>query len=119
MVIKIKYILLVVGLGIVGGVGIFALYAGFDYDNLYENVNIWYKVSSDGLNPGEVIALDMSSGYSECDGSDIYILVYDIDSMAHILVFPNRGNWWVDRPDTVSMEIQKVFGKLEQDLKTR
>ena len=120
MVIKIKYLLLVVGLGIVGGVGVFLLYGGFDYENIYENANVWYKVSSDELNPGEIVALDMSEGYSSCEGPFIYLMVSTIDSEDEtVVVFPNGGYWRTNEVDTVSVEIQKAFGILEQDLKRK
>ena len=120
MVIKIKYLLLVTGLGIVSGVGVFLLYAGFDYENIYENANVWYKVSSDELNPGEIVALDMSRGYSACEGPLIYLMVGTIGSEEEtVVVFPNGGYWRTDGVDTVSVEIQKAFGILEQDLKRK
>ena len=117
MVIKIKHLLLVIGSGIAFGVGIFFLYGGFDYDNIYQNANIWYKVSTDELNPGEVVALDMSEGYSECVGPYIYLMVNELDSEEGVVVvFPNNGRWHAEKPDTTSMEIQKQFGKLEEYL---
>ena len=120
MVIKIKYLLLVVGLGIVSGVGVFLLYGGFDYENIYENANVWYKVSSDELNPGEIVALDMSKGYSACEGPLIYLMVGTIGSEEEtVVVFPNGGYWRTNEVDTVSVEIQKAFGILEQDLKRK
>ena len=120
MVIKIKYLLLVVGLGIISGVGIFLLYGGFDYENIYENANVWYKVSSDELNPGEIVALDMSKGYSACEGPLIYLMVGTIGSEEEtVVVFPNGGYWRTNGVDTVSVEIQKAFGILEQDLKRK
>ena len=119
MVIKIKYLLLVVGLGIGSGVGIFFLYGGFDYDNIYENANVWYKVSSDELNPGEIVALDMSGGYSECAGPYIYLMVKEVgvEEEGVVIVFPNKGRWHADKVDTMSVEIQKEFGKLEEYLR--
>ena len=118
MVIKIKYILLVVGLGIVSGVGIFLLYAGFDYENIYENANVWYKVSSDELNPGEIVALDMSKGFSGCDGPHLFLVVNTVKTGEEtVIVFPNGRQWHAEQVDTVSVEIQKYFGKLEEDLR--
>ena len=118
MVTKIKQILLVTGLGITCGVGVFFLYGGFDYDNIYTNANVWYKVSSDELNPGEIIALDMSMGYSSCEGPYIYFVVNTADTgEERIILFPNGGLWHAERVDTISMEIQKHFGKLEEDLR--
>ena len=120
MVIKIRYLLLVTGAGIAFGVGIFFLYGGFDYDNIYENANIWYKISTDRLNPGEVVALDMSRGYSLCNDGFIYLVVYTSDTKeATIVVFPDGGYWSAPEIDTTSIEIQKHFGKLEQDLRDR
>ena len=118
MVIKIRHLLLVIGAGIAFGVGVFFLYGGFDYDNIYQNANVWYKVSSDELNPGEIVALDMSGGYSECAGPYIYLMVKEVDSGdGVVVVFPNNGRWHSEKVDTTSMEIQKEFGKLEEYLR--
>ena len=120
MVIKIRHLLLVIGAGIAFGVGVFFLYGGFDYDNIYQNANVWYKVSSDELNPGEIVALDMSKGYSACEGPLIYLMVGTIGSEEEtVVVFPNGGYWRTNGVDTVSVEIQKAFGILEQDLKRK
>ena len=118
MVIKVKHLLFVIGIGIAGGVGVFFLYGGFDYDNIYQNANVWYKVSSDELNPGEIVALDMSGGYSECAGPYIYLMVKEVGSEdGVVVVFPNNGRWHSEKVDTTSMEIQKEFGKLEEYLR--
>mgnify|MGYP004452273935 FL=1 len=120
MVIKVRYLLLVIGSGITCGAGIFFLYGGFDYDNIYENANVWYKVSTDHLNPGEVVALDMSRGYSMCNDGFIYLVVHASDTNEEVIVaFPDGGYWSAPGVDTTSMEIQKHFGKLEQDLRKR
>ena len=118
MVIKVKHLLLVIGLGIVSGIGVFFLYGSFDYDKIYENANVWYKVSSDELNPGEIVALDMSSGYSACEGPYIFLAVNAIESGEEmVIVFPNGAPWTSPGIDTISVEIQKNFGELEEDLR--
>ena len=119
MVTKIIHILFITGLCLMGGAGIFFLRGGFDYENIYENANVWYKVSSDELNPGEIVAIDMSEGYSECVGPYIYILVREVgnEEESAVIVFPNQGRWYADKADTTSMEIQKEFGKLEEYLR--
>ena len=120
MVIKLKYLLSVIGLGISCGAGIFFLYGGFDYDDIYKNANVWYKVSTDELNPGEVVALDMDRGYSLCNDGFIYLAVYELDTKKEVIVAFPDGNYWVAPGiDTTSMEIQKHFGKLEQDLRNK
>ena len=87
-------------------------------ENMYENANVWYKVSTDELNPGEIVALDMSKGYSMCGEGLVYLIVYTIDTGEETIVaFPDGGYWAVPETDTTSVEIQKHFGKLEQDLK--
>ena len=98
--------------------GIIMLFAAFDYNEIYKNANVWYKVSSDELNPGEIIALDMSKGRSGCEGAYVYLAVNEVGSEEEvIIVFPNGGKWHADKVDTVSVEIQKHFGKLEEDLR--
>ena len=90
----------------------------FDYDEIYKNANVWYKVSSDELNPGEIVALDMSKGFSGCDGPHLFLVVNTVEyGERTVLVFPNGGQWHADKIDTVSVEIQKHFGQLEKDLR--
>ena len=120
MVIKIRHLLLVIGLGVTCGAGIFFLYGGFDYDNIYQNANVWYKVSTDIYRQDKIVALDMSRGYSSCDESYMYVVVYVLDSDEEaVIAFPNGDYWSNPDIDTLSMEIQKEFGKLEQDLKNK
>ena len=117
---KIKNILTVTGAGAIFGIGVYFLYGAFDYDDIYKNANIWYKVSTDEMNPGEIIAIDMSNGYSKCDNGVMYIIANTLDLDEEIVVaFPNGGYWSTPGIDTVSTEIQKNFGKLEQDLRKR
>ena len=98
--------------------GVIMLCFAFDYDGIYKNANVWYKVSSDELNPGEVVALDMSNGYSVCEGSYLYIVMNTVESGEEVVVaFPNGGKWYADKVDTVSVEIQRHFGKLEEYLR--
>ena len=120
MVIKLRYLLLVIGSGITCGAGIFFLYGGFDYDEIYKNANIWYKVSTDEVNLHEIVAIDMSKGYSVCDMEYVYLVSYELDTEEEIvIVFPNGDYWRASDIDTLSVEIQKNFGKLEQDLKSK
>ena len=115
---KIKNILMVTGAGVFFGMGVYALYGGFDYDNIYKNANVWYKVSSDELNPGEIVALDMSEGYSSCEGPYIFLAVNAIESGEEmVIVFPNGAPWTSPGIDTISVEIQKNFGELEEALR--
>ena len=58
----------------------------FDYDNIYRNANVWYKVSSDPMNPGEIIALDMSKGYATCDERMIYIVINMVGTVEEVVV---------------------------------
>ena len=111
---------MITGVALILGVGVSILCSAFDYNTIYEDANVWYKVSTDNLNPGEVVALDMTKGYSTCDGGLIYIIIYTIDSNEEVVVaFPDGGYWSNPGADTTSMEIQKAFGKLEQDLKKK
>ena len=90
----------------------------FDYDNIYRNANVWYKVSSDPMNPGEIIALDMSKGYATCDERMIYIVINMVGTVEEVVVaFPNGGHWSTPGVDTIAVEIQSEFGKLERDLR--
>ena len=80
-----------------------------------EPVNVWFKVSNDQTNSnyGQVVALDMSHGYSSTDGEFIYlVLSYVTTTEQVILTFP-IGYWTVEDKD----EIQKEFESLEEYLK--
>ena len=81
-------------------------------------VNIWNKVSTDELNPGEIIALDMSKGYSACDGPIVYIVVRVVDSEEEVVIaFPNGGYWSAPEADPFLQELQREFDNLEEYLK--
>ena len=114
MFLKVKHILITAGLAFM------VVYASFDYEDIYKNINTWYKVSTDELYPGEVVALDMSKGYSFCDEYVVYIIINTVETDEEVVMaFPNGGYWSSPGVDTLSTEIQKEFGKLEQDLRNK
>jgi len=85
-----------------------------------KEINVWHKVSSDELNPGLIVPLDMSNGYSFCDGPFLYIVVGDMDSEDDIMIaFPNGGYWTAPEPDPFLQELQKEFDSLEEYLRLK
>ena len=80
-----------------------------------EPVNVWFKVSNDQTNPnyGQVVALDMSNGYSSTDGMFIYLILNDVNTREQVILTFPIGYWTVDGKD----EIQKEFENLEEYLK--
>ena len=85
-----------------------------------KEINIWHKVSDDELNPGEIIPLDMSEGYSFCAGPVLYIIVSQIGSEDDIAIaFPNRGYWESPKPDEFLEELQNEFDNLEEYLRNK
>ena len=81
-------------------------------------INIWKKVSTDEMNPGEILSLDMSKGYSACEGSYMYIVVKIFGTEEDIVVaFPNGGYWTAPEPDPFLEELQKEFDNLEEYLR--
>ena len=83
-------------------------------------VNVWKKVSTDELNPGEIVSLDMSKGYAACEGPYVYIVVRIVDSEEEIVVaFPNGGYWTAPEPDPFLQELQKEFDSLEEYLRLK
>ena len=88
-------------------------------EGLMEHVNTWYKISTDEMNPGELLTLDMSRGYSVADMNYIYIMVLDKDSMEYTLVFPNGGMWVAPAPDSFLVGMQKEFDNLEEYMKKK
>ena len=92
------------------------------YSNPTQNteINVWRKVSTDELNPGEIVSLDMSKGYSACEGPLIYIVVRMAGSEEEvILAFPNGGYWSAPEPDPFLQELQKEFDDLEEYLRSK
>jgi hypothetical protein len=80
-----------------------------------EPVNVWFKVSNDQTNSnyGQVVAIDMSHGYSSTDGTFIYLILSDISTREQVILTFPIGYWTVDDKD----EIQKEFESLEEYLK--
>jgi len=79
-----------------------------------EPVNVWFKVSNDQANSnyGQVIALDMSEGYSYTDGEVVYLILNDVNTMEQVILTFPIGYWTVEDKD----EIQKEFDNLEEYL---
>ena len=81
-------------------------------------INVWHKVSTDALNPGEIVPLDMSRGYTSCEGQYIAMVVRIVDSEEEvIIVFPNGGYWTAPEPDPFLQELQEEFDSLEDYLR--
>ncbi len=80
-----------------------------------EPINVWFKISNDISNPnyGQVVALDMSQGYSYTDGEVVYLILNDITTKEQVILTFPIGHWVVEGKD----EIQKEFDSLEEYLK--
>jgi hypothetical protein len=80
-----------------------------------EPVNVWFKVSNDQTNSnyGQVVAIDMSHGYSSTDGAFIYLVLSDVTTTEQVILTFPIGYWEVEGKD----EIQKEFESLEEYLK--
>ena len=79
------------------------------YPNSTQNteINVWRKVSTDELNPGEIVSLDMRRGYAVCEGPLIFIIVRMVDSEEEvILAFPNGGYWAAPEPYPFLQDLQ-------------
>ena len=83
-----------------------------------KEINVWRKVSADDMNPGEIVALDMSRGYSFSDYQYIYIVVNPVDSEEQVIIaFPNGGYWTAPEPDPFLQALQEEFDSLEDYLR--
>ena len=83
-----------------------------------KEINVWRKVSTDELNPGEIVTLDMTKGYAFSDNQYIYLVVQPLNSEEQIVIaFPNGGYWTAVEPDQFLQELQKEFDSLEDYLK--
>lgn len=85
-----------------------------------KEVNIWYKVSTDEANPGAIVTLDMSRGYSYSNGGYIFIVIREVGSKEEfVVVFPNGGYWAAPVQDPFLKELDKEFNDLEQYLRNK
>lgn len=83
-------------------------------------INVWYKVSTDELNPGKIVELDMSAGWSFSDGPYIYLIALDKENGDQVtLVFPNGGQWVAPEAEDWMLELDKEFRNLEEYLKNK
>ena len=84
------------------------------------SANVWRKVSTDALNPGQILELDMSKGYSFAEDGVIYIIVMTTDSSEQIIaVFPNGGYWTAPKPNPFLEELDREFNSLEEYLRNK
>ena len=92
----------------------------YSEDTQTTEINVWRKVSTDELNPGEIIPLDMSKGYASCEGPYIVLVVKALNSEEDVVImFPNGGYWMAPEADPFLEELQKEFDSLEEYLKSR
>ena len=85
-----------------------------------KEINIWHKVSTDEANPGVIVTLDMSRGYSYSKGGYIFIVIREVGSMEEfVVVFPNGGYWAAPVQDPFLKELDKEFNDLEQYLRNK
>ena len=83
-----------------------------------KEINVWNKVSTDDINPGEILSLDMSKGYSFCEGDMLFIIVRAIGYEEEVIIaFPNGGYWNTPEPDPFLQALQKEFDSLEDYLR--
>jgi len=80
--------------------------------------NTWYKISTDALNPGELLIVDMSQGYAFSEGGYIFIIVA-IGEEQLTIAFPDGGYWEAPKADAFLMEMQKEFDSLEDYLRDK
>tara|TARA_R110002020_G_scaffold190835_2_gene390455 strand:+ start:167 stop:523 length:357 start_codon:yes stop_codon:yes gene_type:complete len=84
------------------------------------STNVWRKVSTDELNPGQILELDMSKGYSFAENGVIYIVVMTADSSEQIVAaFPDGGYWTAPKPNPFLEELDREFKSLEEYLENK
>ena len=97
---------------------IIACTVSFTESSKPKEVNVWRKVSADDMNPGEIVALDMSRGYAFSDYQYIYIVVNPVDSEEQVIIaFPNGGYWTAPEPVPFLQALQEEFDSLEDYLR--
>ena len=85
-----------------------------------KEINIWKKVSTDEANPGVIVTLDMSRGYSYSKGGYIFIVIREVGSIEEfVVVFPNGGYWAAPVQDPFLKAMEEEFDGLEQYLRNK
>ena len=85
-----------------------------------KEINIWNKVSTDEANPGAVITLDMSRGYSYCQNGYIFLVIKEVGREDNIiLAFPDGGYWESPVQDPFLEALELEFNSLEEYLRNK
>ena len=81
-----------------------------------EPTNVWFKLSNDTSSKdyGETITIDMSKGYADTDGVNIYLLLRLKDSEEGVIVSFPIGYWEIEQPSEFVKELEKEFKSLEE-----
>ena len=85
-----------------------------------KEINVWNKVSTDDTNPGMIIPLDMSRGYSYCQDGYVFIVLKEVGSENNTIVaFPDGGYWEAPKYDPFLKALDEEFNSLEEYLRKR
>ena len=81
-----------------------------------EPTNVWFKLSNDTSSKdyGETIPIDMSKGFADTDGVNIYLLLRLKDSEEGVIVSFPIGYWEIEQPSEFIKELEKEFKNLEE-----
>ena len=81
-----------------------------------EPTNVWFKLSNDTSSKdyGETISIDMSKGFADTDGINIYLLLKLKDSEEGVIISFPIGYWEIGQPSEFEKELEKEFKNLEE-----
>ena len=81
-----------------------------------EPTNVWFKLSNDTSSKdyGEIIPIDMSKGFADTDGVNIYLLLRLKDSEEGVIISFPIGYWEIEQPSEFAKELEKEFKNLEE-----
>ena len=82
-----------------------------------EILNVWNKISTDELNPGEVIAMDMSKGYAYIEDGYIILMVQEVATDNGVMIAFPIGYWEAPKQDPFLEALNEEFDSLEKYLK--
>ena len=82
-----------------------------------EPEEVWFKISNDEKTYGDLIAVDMSSGYAGTDGSYLYLFVTDKNTGEGLIIMFPIGYWETEKISKFDKELEKEFKDLEDYLK--
>ena len=97
---------------------IFLIIIGFIFpQECEEPINVWFKISNGKEDYGQLLTLDMSSGFATTDGLFIYLIVQNKETKEDLVIQFPIGPWAIGSVDKKFPKQEKEEFDLDEYLK--